>query len=149
MAHLRRNATGSPEANQKMGAVFVTDSIGFAHLPGDDHGPAHRRSWRLLVNAATLVLLVSCVFAFSGFEAKAEDASHYSKLGKNAYTKGQYQKAIRYFEMALADYRGVLGEKHPSTATGYNNLGLAWKSLGQYQKAIGYYEKALARIFHQ
>jgi tetratricopeptide (TPR) repeat protein len=57
---------------------------------------------------------------------------------------GEYQKAINYFQKALAIELQVYGEQHRHVAITYNNLGAAWDDLGEYQKAIDYYQKALA-----
>lgn len=94
MALLGKTAMAPPEANQKLTAVFVTDSVGYAHLLGDEHGPVHhRRSWRLLINVAIVVLLLSCVFANSSLaEERADAADRYFKLGQESYAQGQYQK---------------------------------------------------------
>ena len=115
MAFLGKTAMGSTEANQKPEAVFVTDSVGYAHLLGDDHGSVlYRRSWRLLINAAIVVFLFSCVFANSSLaEERADVAYRFYRLGQEFYAKGQYQKAIGYYEKALAINRESLGEKHP------------------------------------
>jgi len=56
--------------------------------------------------------------------------------------KGEYNKAIGYYEKALTINIKFHGEEHPSIAIRYNNIGGAWNSKGQYDKAIKYYEKA-------
>ena len=56
---------------------------------------------------------------------------------------GQYDKAIEYYELALASDLKTYGEDHPKVAIDRNNLGGAWDSLGQYDKAIEYFELAL------
>jgi len=56
---------------------------------------------------------------------------------------GQHEKAIAYYELALASDLKTFGEDHPYVARDRNNLGYAWNSLGQYEKAIEYYEFAL------
>ena len=132
-----------PEAKQKLTAF-----VGYAHLLGDDHSPSHYRwSWWPIANAAIVVLVLSFAFANSGLADEREDvAFRYYRLGEESHAKGQFRKAIGYYEKALAINREALGERHPNIAGSYNNLGLAWKNLGQYKKAIGYYEKALAII---
>jgi len=57
---------------------------------------------------------------------------------------GEYQKAIGYYEQALARNLSIYGQDHPSVATTRNNLESAWYVLGEYRKAIGYFEQALA-----
>ncbi|MEA3548429.1 MAG: tetratricopeptide repeat protein, partial [Thermodesulfobacteriota bacterium] len=53
-------------------------------------------------------------------------------------------KAIDFYNKALAIDLKVLGDQHPKVATYYNNLGSAWTSKGDYDKAIAFYNKALA-----
>ncbi|EGD81841.1 kinesin light chain isoform 1 [Salpingoeca rosetta] len=71
-------------------------------------------------------------------------ADTFGNLGIAYASKGEYDKAIAYYEKALAVFVETLGEKHPSTANTYNNLGLAYDSKGEHARGIHYYEKALA-----
>ncbi|MCP3897019.1 MAG: tetratricopeptide repeat protein, partial [Moraxella sp.] len=57
---------------------------------------------------------------------------------------GEYDKAIEYYEKALAIDIKTYGDQHPDVARDLNNLGSAWNSLGEYDKAIEYYKEALA-----
>lgn len=66
-----------------------------------------------------------------------------NKCGYIADDLGEYDKAIGYFEKALASDLKTYGEDHPDVAIDWNNLGGAWESIGEYDKAISYYEKAL------
>lgn len=66
-----------------------------------------------------------------------------NNLGSAWEAKGQYDKAIDYYQKALDIDLNVFGAEYPNTAIDYNNLGLAWDSKGQYDKAIEYYQKAL------
>jgi tetratricopeptide (TPR) repeat protein len=75
----------------------------------------------------------------------APDRTDYlSDLADLAHTLGEYQKAIEYYEQALASDLKTHGEDHLDVAINRNNLGATWDALGQYKKAIGYYEQALA-----
>ncbi|MER0217550.1 MAG: tetratricopeptide repeat protein [Nitrosomonas sp.] len=65
-------------------------------------------------------------------------------LGCVHLDKGEYQKAVSYFEQALASDLKTYGEDHPSVARDRNNLGSVWCSLGEYRKAASYFEQALA-----
>jgi tetratricopeptide (TPR) repeat protein len=67
----------------------------------------------------------------------------FNNVGLAWHSKGEYEKAIGYFEKALHMDVKAYGENNPNIATDYNNLGVAWNSKGEYGKAIGYYEKAL------
>ncbi|XP_078581892.1 uncharacterized protein LOC144865198 [Branchiostoma floridae x Branchiostoma japonicum] len=57
--------------------------------------------------------------------------------------KGEYQKAVGYFEQALEMYRYDPGEAHPVIAVLLNNLGLSWHHMGDQRKSISYHEQAL------
>ena len=75
------------------------------------------------------------------------DKGQYLNLaGTLAHTLGEYDKAIGYYELALASDLATFGEDHPEVATDRNNLGGAWNSKGEYDKSIGYYELALATM---
>jgi tetratricopeptide (TPR) repeat protein len=62
------------------------------------------------------------------------------------HTLALYQKAIDYYERALASDIKTYGEDHPAIAIRRNNLGEVWRALGQYDKAIDYYELALPTL---
>ena len=68
----------------------------------------------------------------------------YNNLGLAYANKGEYDRAIGYYEKALAIQLKSLGPEHPSVGLSYNNLGSAYYNKGEYDRAIGYYEKALA-----
>jgi len=69
-------------------------------------------------------------------------ASVLTWTGYYYYLVGQYDKAIKYYEEALATFK-KLGQES-SVAILLSNIGLVYKSWGQYDKAIKYYEEALA-----
>ncbi len=75
---------------------------------------------------------------------RSENTTYLNSLGQILDTLGQYEKAIEYYEQALASELKTFGENNLNVAIVRNNLGLAWDSLGQYEKAIEYYEQALA-----
>ena len=129
MAFLGETAMAPPEAKQKLEAVFVTDSVGYSHLLGDERGPVHnRRSWRLLINAAIVVLLLFCAFANSSLaEERADVAFRYYRLGQESYAEGQYRKAIGYYEKGLGILRGALPKGHPYIRNVEANLAEAKK----------------------
>jgi CHAT domain-containing protein/Tfp pilus assembly protein PilF len=74
-------------------------------------------------------------------------AIDYNGLGAAYQDKGDYDRAISYYEKALAIRLKALSPVHPDVASSYNNLGLAYNYKGDYDRAISYYEKALAVKF--
>ena len=67
----------------------------------------------------------------------------YNNLGLAYDSKGDYDKAIEYYQKSLKIGLKKLGSEHPDVATSYNNLGKAYESKGDYGKAIEYCQKAL------
>jgi tetratricopeptide (TPR) repeat protein len=68
----------------------------------------------------------------------------YGMLGLAYENKGEYDKAIGYYEKSLAIQLKTLEADHPSVGTTYNNIGLAYLNKGEFDKALGYLEKSLA-----
>jgi len=64
-----------------------------------------------------------------------EGEKDYYELGMNFFQKGNYQKAIFFFEREILI--------HPKSKDVLYNLGIAYMNLGQTQKAIGYLSKVL------
>jgi Tfp pilus assembly protein PilF len=77
---------------------------------------------------------------FNSLLEKAVDlkwiATIQNNLGATWKEKGEYDKAIAYYEKALKIDLKVFGNDHPNLATRYNNLGSAWQAKGEYDKAI-------------
>ncbi|HEX7734534.1 MAG TPA: tetratricopeptide repeat protein [Ktedonobacteraceae bacterium] len=65
-------------------------------------------------------------------------------MGWYLHTRGQYAEAQRYEERALAIYRTVLGNEHPSTAMILNNLAVTYEDQGKLQDAATLHAQALA-----
>ena len=72
-----------------------------------------------------------------------EHSTTLNDLGEVWREKGEYDKAIEYYEKALKSDLKNFDENHPTVATSWNNLGGAWNAKCEYDKAIEYYEKAL------
>ncbi len=70
-------------------------------------------------------------------------ATYRNNLGAAWNAKGDYDKAIEYYEKAMKSDLKSFGEDHPNVATYRSNLGATWKAKGEYDKAIEYYEMAL------
>ena len=68
----------------------------------------------------------------------------YNNLGLAYKQKGDYDKALEYFQKALKLDLKQVGPWHTEVAIRYNNLAMTYEYKGEYDKAIAYYEKALA-----
>ncbi len=71
-----------------------------------------------------------------------EEGVWLGNLGLACRDLGQVEKAIEYYERALA-IAGEIGDRRNEGAW-QGNLGIAYRNLGQVEKAIEYYERALA-----
>jgi CHAT domain-containing protein len=60
------------------------------------------------------------------------------------YSKSNPEKALQYYERALADYLVLYGDTDERTVTAYINIGLANRNLELYDQALANLEKALA-----
>jgi tetratricopeptide (TPR) repeat protein len=65
-----------------------------------------------------------------------------NNLGSVYRVKGEWDKAIEYFERDLVICEKV-GDEHGMAPT-FNNLGLVYKDKGKWDKAIDYYQRSLA-----
>jgi tetratricopeptide (TPR) repeat protein len=64
------------------------------------------------------------------------------------HKKGEHDKAIEDFELALESDLKTYGENQPAVATDRNNLGSVWQVLNKLNKAIEYFELALESVNH-
>ena len=71
-------------------------------------------------------------------------ATSYNNMGLVWKSKGNYDKALEYYEMSLVISIKTIGENHSWVAATYGNIGQVWDSKGNYDKALEYYEKSLA-----
>ncbi|MCP4370660.1 MAG: TIR domain-containing protein, partial [Deltaproteobacteria bacterium] len=67
---------------------------------------------------------------------KPDSTDALNNLGLAWKAKGEYDKAIEYYEKALKSDLKTFGEEHPNVAIYWNNLGMAWYAKGEYDKAI-------------
>jgi tetratricopeptide (TPR) repeat protein len=58
--------------------------------------------------------------------------------------KAEYDKALEYFQKALAIKLKQLGPDHPLVASSYNNIAFLYKAKKDLPKAKEYWEKAYA-----
>ena len=75
---------------------------------------------------------------------KEEIGLLFNNIGLVYSQQGDYDKALKWHEKALAIREKVLGLEHPNTATSYNNIAAVYDNQGNYDKALKGYEKALA-----
>ncbi len=54
--------------------------------------------------------------------------------------QGNYDEALKYYNIALGIREKTLGKDHPDTAATYNNLAILYHDLGNYDKSLKYYE---------
>ena len=69
-------------------------------------------------------------------------ATSFNNIGFALDRKGEYDKAIEYYEKCLNIELKTLGEKHPSIATTYSNIGFAFENKGDYTNAIKFYHQS-------
>ncbi|CAF0915691.1 unnamed protein product [Adineta steineri] len=72
-----------------------------------------------------------------------EKAYYYVCLGYVQDHKGDYAKAIWYYEKALEIEQNTLPSNHPSLTISYNNIGSLYDKIRKYSKALSSHEKAL------
>ncbi len=56
---------------------------------------------------------------------------------------GNYEEALKFYNMALDIREKILGKDHPDTATIYNNIAIVYKDLGNYEEALKFYNMSL------
>lgn len=66
------------------------------------------------------------------------------RLGYLKYYKGEYDKALEWYQKARAVREKVLGIRHPNTASTYASIAKVFDMKNEYTKALVWYEKALA-----
>ena len=103
---------------------------------------------RISINIFLVSLLtwffVASLFSNSASASPEEDADKLRNLlstGKKFLQSGQYDKAMKNVQQALAIAR-TLG-KEDGIATSLSNIGRVYRSWGQYDKAIENYQQAL------
>ena len=72
-----------------------------------------------------------------------EQASAYVNLGVINDEKGNSQKALQYYQKALAIQLEKVGAFHPVVANTYNNLAILMNNMGNDQEAFKYYQKCM------
>ena len=87
-----------------------------------------------------VIALESGVEAAQNLEDKYDEGSHLGNLGSAYSNLGQIEKAMVYYEKALAISREIGDRENEGCWLG--NIGLTYVNLGQIEKAMVYYEKA-------
>ena len=72
-----------------------------------------------------------------------DQATILNNLGSLTYIEADYTTSQKYFEDALAIQRRILGERHPSVATGLGNLAVSLQVQGRYDEARALLEQSL------
>ena len=67
----------------------------------------------------------------------------FNNLANLYNNQGNYNEALKYYNLALEIKEKILGKDHPSTATTYNNMARVYKAQGNYDEALKYYNMAL------
>jgi len=57
--------------------------------------------------------------------------------------KGEYDKALEYYQKTSNIFEKVLGGEHPSTATSYNNIAWLYYEMQNYQEAVKMMQNAV------
>ena len=71
-------------------------------------------------------------------------ASDYNVIGTVYHSKGEYLKALEYFNKAETILTKLLGESHPDLAMIYYNIGDSYSSMEEYGKALEQYNRVLS-----
>lgn len=69
-------------------------------------------------------------------------AAGYNDMGL-VYSPTDPDKALEYYDMALASYEALYGKDHPKIAIGNTNIGILYQGLELYGDAINSFESAL------
>ena len=67
----------------------------------------------------------------------------YNNIGAAGKSKGEYDKAIEFFNKSLKIHLATLGENHPSTATSYNSIAVLYFNNKKFKKAYPYAKKVV------
>lgn len=79
-------------------------------------------------------------------EHKLQLAKLYNYIGITYRKKGQFEKALQFYQQELQINTALYGEGHPSVAGGYNNIGGIYYYRGDFGEAILYFKKAAASM---
>ena len=75
-------------------------------------------------------------------------AAEWNQMGKAWADKGNYTRAIEFYEQALKVTILAFGDEHPNVAEALNQLGRVWADKGDTGIASGYFHNALTMSKH-
>lgn len=82
------------------------------------------------------------------FSAKKEHlASEYNKKGKNYYTNGQYDKALKLYQKSLA-ISSEISSNHFQAVRSHENMGEAYQAKGDLDNALIQYQNCSSILIH-
>ncbi|QMU29929.1 CHAT domain-containing protein [Adhaeribacter radiodurans] len=67
----------------------------------------------------------------------------YTNLGTIYFEKGEYDKALTYYNKVLQIQRTLFGDDHLKLVDSYINLGNVYTSKAEYDKALAYFQKSV------
>jgi tetratricopeptide (TPR) repeat protein len=67
-------------------------------------------------------------------------ATTFNNIGVAYDNKGEYEKALEYYQKGLDIQAKTLGDHHPNLANTYHNIGVTLDNKGDYDKAIEFYQ---------
>ena len=68
-------------------------------------------------------------------------ATTYNNMALVYDNKGEYDRALEYYEKCIDIQTAVLGEKHPDLARTFNNMAVVYNKKGEYNRALEHYGK--------
>jgi serine/threonine protein kinase/tetratricopeptide (TPR) repeat protein len=138
----QRGKTEARDAAAEANAVltfFEKRVLSAARPKGQGNGLGNKVTIREALDAAEPAI----ADAFSG--QPLAEASIRRVMGLTYWHAGEYEKAVRQHERALALRRSILGDDHPNTLQSLTNLGQAYQSAGRLKDALPLQEETLKR----
>jgi len=68
----------------------------------------------------------------------------YQRIGRSFRERGEFAKALKYLDQALATGLKELGDQHADVALTYSTTGIVYRSKGDYARALDFANKALS-----
>lgn len=103
------------------------------------YSPSKKVKW--LLNNQYVPFIQNGKIVFQKVELS--EVTDYNRIGCGHYHRGEYSKAIEYFQKVLQIQQKALSENHPDIAKTYNNIGCAYRDNRKYEQALEFHQKAL------